>query len=218
MLASHDLRYVISLAAAVASKDVMREFLQTVYAFYPYSNTVDAFRIFFDEQQGTLDTESIVGWVDRLFRRVYSTSIQIFDPLPEPTEWGPVYWRLLFSLQAVSAPATTGKFFISFLIDVLPYILPCDKCREHLLKYLEEHPIDGSIFLWLTELRIAIAERIREVGRTFVAPLKVSSVSASASSSSFGGAPRNLYGSTPLIVLPPGYVIQRRGCKCSRPG
>ena len=53
-----------------------------------------------------------------------------------PNLWGPSYWRFLHSMAdaAPDVPTAEERRAYESVIDALPVLLPCTKCRGHLAK------------------------------------------------------------------------------------
>jgi hypothetical protein len=78
----------------------------------------------------------------------------------EPEIWGPSGWHFLtHCLEAYDA--STRPAYIQ-LLQLLPAVLPCAKCRQHAAMYLVKHPPDDSDDLgkWLRDFRTAVAVRV----------------------------------------------------------
>lgn len=65
----------------------------------------------------------------------------------DPTVWGPSMWSIIH-LVCLQAPANIdanvrNSYYMFF--TMMPYILPCDKCREHWLTHIQKHPIDDAL-------------------------------------------------------------------------
>jgi hypothetical protein len=78
----------------------------------------------------------------------------------EPHIWGPSLWASIH-LICLGAPEVFKGEQLSYrkFFDALPYVIPCDKCRQHLIENLEKHPMDVSamsggkaLFAWSVEL------------------------------------------------------------------
>jgi hypothetical protein len=66
------------------------------------------------------------------------------------------------------------KFF-----DSLPYVLPCEKCREHLKRHMEKYPIDAALaggrstlFTWSVNLHNAVNRSIGKPEMTVADAMK----------------------------------------------
>ena len=79
----------------------------------------------------------------------------------EPTIWGPPTWAAIH-LICLGAPENfKGSDQLSYkkFFDALPFVLPCEKCKQHLQQHLEKHTMDGALsggrktlFAWSVEL------------------------------------------------------------------
>lgn len=89
--------------------------------------------------------------------------------MSEPEIWGPHVWAAIH-LIAMGAPesfnSSTQGGYRNFFGN-LPYVLPCIKCQEHLLKAMEELPLDmafvsgrKSLFKWTVDLHNAVNARL----------------------------------------------------------
>lgn len=60
--------------------------------------------------------------------------------------WGPGVW---FTLHVYALDADTYEKIINFIyyVKLLLPKLPCDKCREHALQYLENNPIENYFYV-----------------------------------------------------------------------
>lgn len=86
----------------------------------------------------------------------------------EPHVWGPNAWATIH-LICLGAPDVLGADQLSYkkFFDALPYVLPCEKCRKHLIQHLEKHPMDAALaggkstlFTWSVELHNAVNEML----------------------------------------------------------
>lgn len=78
----------------------------------------------------------------------------------EPHIWGPTAWATIH-LICLGAPDVLEADQLSYkkFFDALPYVLPCEKCRKHLIQHLEKHPMDAALaggkstlFAWSVDL------------------------------------------------------------------
>lgn len=78
----------------------------------------------------------------------------------EPNIWGPSTWATIH-LICLGAPEVFQGEQLSYkkFFDALPYVLPCEKCKAHLIQHLESHTMDGALaggrrtlFAWSVEL------------------------------------------------------------------
>jgi len=148
---SFSLRYVMSLTLFLDDPKSFLLLLQALYIIYPYSIPgAEEYRKYYDENKPTADNLST--WTEGLFSQIFHAKPTIFSILPDPHEWGPIYWKFLLSLDGAS-DSVLEKFFT----DILPLIIPCNKCRIHLISYLEIHPASAPFKVWLDNLKLSIA-------------------------------------------------------------
>lgn len=83
----------------------------------------------------------------------------------EPVSWGPHVWAAIHIICLGAPDMFQGSDQLSYhkFLDSLPYILPCEKCREHLKSHMERYPIDGALsggkttlFKWSVNLHNAV--------------------------------------------------------------
>ena len=57
-----------------------------------------------------------------------------------PDLWGPIYWKFLHAMAdgAPDEPTEDEQRAFMSVIDALPHILPCTKCRNHLRENYEK--------------------------------------------------------------------------------
>lgn len=78
-----------------------------------------------------------------------------------PQNWGPFVWASIH-LIALGAPqrfdGSNQAPYVQFFQN-LPYILPCQKCKEHLIEHLKTHSVDTAVsggrdtlFRWTVDL------------------------------------------------------------------
>lgn len=82
----------------------------------------------------------------------------------EPVLWGPHVWAAIHMI-CLGAPEHFAGEQLSYqkFFDSLPYVLPCAKCKEHLLQHLEKNPMDAALaggnttlFAWSVQLHNAV--------------------------------------------------------------
>lgn len=82
----------------------------------------------------------------------------------EPTLWGPHVWAAIHVI-CLGAPEHFKGEQLSYqkFFDSLPYVLPCAKCKEHLLQHMEKNPMDAALaggkttlFAWSVQLHNAV--------------------------------------------------------------
>ncbi len=151
---SYNLRYILSLSLFLLSINptigvYIIQFLAFLNDSYPYVNTKTAYKNYYITNP--IDPGQIPSWINGLTQTVLRSQVGTFTELPSPSDWGPIYWKFLSSI----AGDENAKIFVS---TVLPYMLPCDKCKANLLAYLITNPIDVTTDLneWLKELQISI--------------------------------------------------------------
>lgn len=98
----------------------------------------------------------------------------------EPTIWGPSAWATIH-LICLGAPDVFQGEQLSYrkFFDSLPYVLPCEKCRSHLLEHLEKHTMDGALaggrktlFAWSVELHNIVNKSLGKPSMTVEDALK----------------------------------------------
>lgn len=65
----------------------------------------------------------------------------------DPTIWGSKMWAMihLICLQAPETiDANVRNAYYTFF-TMMPYVLPCDKCREHWIEHVREHPLEQAM-------------------------------------------------------------------------
>ena len=91
----------------------------------------------------------------------------------DPTVWGKYQWTAIhFTALGYPKNPTENqkKVFFTYFNKILPEILPCFKCREHLKKTLkEEHPITDkdlvdadTLFAWTVALHNVVNKRLNK--------------------------------------------------------
>lgn len=83
----------------------------------------------------------------------------------EPVTWGPHVWAAIHIICLGAPEVFQGNDHLSYFkfFDSLPYVLPCEKCREHLKQHMEKNPIDAALsggrstlFSWSVKLHNAV--------------------------------------------------------------
>jgi hypothetical protein len=81
-----------------------------------------------------------------------------------PAYWGPCVWASIH-LICLGAPEQFSGNQLNYrkFFESLPYVLPCDACKQHLTEHLEKHPMDAalaggrdSLFTWSVQLHNAV--------------------------------------------------------------
>ena len=64
-----------------------------------------------------------------------------------PQIWGPPAWFFIESIiiSYPKNPTIEEKESYKNFFNSLPYILPCQKCKEHFKRFLSKYPLDNSI-------------------------------------------------------------------------
>lgn len=82
----------------------------------------------------------------------------------EPHIWGPSAWATIH-LICLGAPEVFKNEQLSYkkFFDALPYVLPCEKCKQHLIDHLSKTTMDGALaggrktlFAWSVQLHNAV--------------------------------------------------------------
>jgi hypothetical protein len=76
----------------------------------------------------------------------------------DPKVWGPSAWSFLHHC-VVACDETCSNSYKKFL-ELLPEVLPCEKCREHSGAYIAANPVDTSNLVgWLDRFQLAVAKQ-----------------------------------------------------------
>jgi hypothetical protein len=78
----------------------------------------------------------------------------------DPTIWGSKMWTMihLICLQAPETIDTNVRNAYYTFFTMMPYVLPCDKCREHWIEHVREHPLEqvmdtrDDLFRWSVDM------------------------------------------------------------------
>lgn len=87
-----------------------------------------------------------------------------------PNVWGKYQWTAIH-FSALGYPwnpsPTIKKNFRTFFMEILPSILPCESCRNHLSQTLSQHPITDkdlenseTLFQWTVNLHNTVNKRL----------------------------------------------------------
>lgn len=74
--------------------------------------------------------------------------------------WGPAQWKALHSIAVAYRPCNAPAF--KNYINAMKYLLPCEKCCDHLKANLEKYPVDPylnnnhDLFFWTYLLHDAV--------------------------------------------------------------
>ena len=65
----------------------------------------------------------------------------------DPKIWGPPAWIFIHSVTFAypETPTEDHKKGIKYFFHSLRYVLPCEKCKVHYNKYLDEHPLTDTV-------------------------------------------------------------------------
>lgn len=210
-LKTYDLRYVISTIVAFSKPEHLRLFLIFLMVVHPYPSFAK-YTFHTEANPVPTDASHCLEWTKKMFPIVFGSPILEISELPSTTHWGPIWWRFLLALPS------DNSIVLSFLTSIVGHILPCEECRAHYTKYIEQTPPEFPCGSWLLTLRNAIRARVAsnpkqlsEIGSTWVfeKPSENSLVRISSS------RPR-LFGSSPSVKIPRGFPLPRKGCACKQ--
>jgi hypothetical protein len=66
----------------------------------------------------------------------------------KPSEWGPCFWKVAHNITFLypsSDPTEQQKRLVQAFFNLLPMLLPCGICGAHLVKHMQEHPLDDEV-------------------------------------------------------------------------
>lgn len=75
-----------------------------------------------------------------------------------PHFFGPALWKTIHVMAATATTAEKRKYFVWFVNEFLPKMLPCDKCKLHYIENLKQMPVEPysntnvSLFFWTWKL------------------------------------------------------------------
>jgi hypothetical protein len=76
----------------------------------------------------------------------------------DPKVWGPSAWSFLHHCVTACDESCSNSY--QKFLELLPEVLPCEKCREHSKVYIAANPVDTSnLVSWLDRFRSAVAKR-----------------------------------------------------------
>lgn len=98
----------------------------------------------------------------------------------EPTIWGPHMWTMIH-LICLQAPETIdanvrNSYYMFF--SMMPYVLPCDKCREHWLSHIQQHPLENALetrdklFKWSVDMHNIVNKSLGKPEMSYEEALK----------------------------------------------
>ena len=91
--------------------------------------------------------------------------------MTDPNFWGPALWTSLhtISFDYPDHPSGTDKQNYNMFFHSLKQVLPCDQCRKHYTKFIEEtSPIEpalknrDTLTRWLVNLHNVVNERLQK--------------------------------------------------------
>lgn len=88
-----------------------------------------------------------------------------------PDKWGPSFWNVLHSvtfLYPQQNPLPQHKTLVRNFFTLIPFILPCSLCGQHLLHHMQQHPLTDDIL----ESRDSLSRWLHEVHNIVNAQLK----------------------------------------------
>lgn len=60
--------------------------------------------------------------------------------------WGEPMWRLIFGIAIAYQPSPEAQLTTRQWFSLLPFILPCIECREHVKQFLDKSPPQKNVF------------------------------------------------------------------------
>lgn len=71
-------------------------------------------------------------------------------------------WHVIHLTAAWATSEPKIKFFIEWIHEVIQEKLPCEECRGHMKRYLEEHPpgAEVNMFVWSWKFHNAVNTRL----------------------------------------------------------
>lgn len=98
------------------------------------------------------------------------------DNVKNNSFWGPCFWRMIHAFAASYRPTTTVKKAFKQFVYSLAGILPCDACRKHYIKNLNQLPLSEeylqdahNVFLWSYLLHDLVNKQLGKVSPPFEA-------------------------------------------------
>lgn len=83
-----------------------------------------------------------------------------FPDYPTVLEWSPIMWKILHGFSLKSGSPISALFVEDekmrwyLMLKTLPEVIVCKDCREHLVAYMRDHPIESVRTMKTTDLRI----------------------------------------------------------------
>jgi len=77
-----------------------------------------------------------------------------------PALWGRDGWAFLKSCAEACDEESLPHY--KALVELLPHVLPCEKCRRHAREYIARHPVEdaASMGRWVRDFEQAVRERV----------------------------------------------------------
>lgn len=72
----------------------------------------------------------------------------------DPSIWGPHAWIFLHSITFgyPNCPSEQDKVNMRLFFDILPKVIPCNKCKMNFIKHLQQYPLTEDILCSKREL------------------------------------------------------------------
>ena len=79
-----------------------------------------------------------------------------------PALWGRDGWAFLKSCAEACDDDSLPHY--RALVELLPHVLPCEKCRRHARDYIAQHPVEdaASMGRWVRDFEQAVRERVSD--------------------------------------------------------
>ena len=92
----------------------------------------------------------------------------------EPKIWGPAFWFIIhtFAFNYPENPTFNDKRHTFEFFQNLQYVLPCQKCRKHYMKYFHDHPLTpfldnkSTLVSWTVQLHNHVNKRYGKSSKT----------------------------------------------------
>ena len=92
----------------------------------------------------------------------------------EPKIWGPAFWFIIHTIafNYPENPTFNDKRHTFEFFQNLQYVLPCQKCRKHYMKYFHDHPITpfldnkSTLVSWTVQLHNHVNKRYGKSSKT----------------------------------------------------
>ena len=92
----------------------------------------------------------------------------------EPKIWGPAFWFIIHTIafNYPENPTFNDKRHTFEFFQNLQYVLPCQKCRKHYMKYFHDHPLTpfldnkSTLVSWTVQLHNHVNKRYGKSSKT----------------------------------------------------